>query len=216
MNPNYKIIAHTGCMGTEMNSIESIKAGIQAKADYIELDIRFSKDGPVLTHDSLRPDTCYLKLEDALNIIKPAANVNVALDLKEWERITEITDILKHFQMTDRAIYLGNFMDDIDLIRTFGGGVPCFPNLYPEQVNGKNKEDLNKLAENIRFSDAAAVGIDYTAASKLLSDILHENNILLSVWTVDDLPSIEKMLSYNVDFITSNRLDLLKNIPSLL
>ncbi|OQP06094.1 hypothetical protein B1691_17245, partial [Geobacillus sp. 47C-IIb] len=46
------ITAHTGCMNTPPNSIESILEGIKAGADIIEVDVRATKDGvAVLLHD---------------------------------------------------------------------------------------------------------------------------------------------------------------------
>ncbi|ANS73905.1 hypothetical protein AWM70_04390 [Paenibacillus yonginensis] len=48
------ITAHTGCMGTLDNTLESVRRGIELGADVIEEDIRVTQDGvAVLAHDDL-------------------------------------------------------------------------------------------------------------------------------------------------------------------
>ncbi|MCQ2463606.1 MAG: hypothetical protein MJ177_09445, partial [Clostridia bacterium] len=49
---DFTITAHTGCMGTKPNSLDSICAGDRYKSDIVEFDLRFDPDGnPVLWHD---------------------------------------------------------------------------------------------------------------------------------------------------------------------
>ena len=209
MNRNYRVIAHTGCMNTKMNSLESIQAGIRAGAAYIEIDVRFSPSGPVLTHDPIVPGNSYLSLEEALDVIREVPGLNAALDLKEWDRISEIAALLEKCDMLGRAVYLGNFMEDMDKMLALGGGVPCFPNVYPEQVRGLGEEELDRLAEKVRSAGATAVGMNHIAVTKQVADAWHRHGILLSVWTVDEQEEIEKMAVYGADFITSNHLELL-------
>ena len=51
MDKSYKVIAHTGCMGTMMNQLESVRKALEYEVDYIEVDVRFGADGPILTHN---------------------------------------------------------------------------------------------------------------------------------------------------------------------
>ena len=95
-----KIIAHTGCMGTKMNSRESILAGIQEQADYIEVDVRFLGDRAVLTHDRPELGNEYLSLEEAVRLVRDAEPVRLALDLKEWDRIGEVAALLESMSRT--------------------------------------------------------------------------------------------------------------------
>lgn len=209
MNRNYRVIAHTGCMNTKMNSLESIRAGIRAGAAYIEIDVRFSPSSPVLTHDPIVPGNSYLSLEEALGVIREVPGLNVALDLKEWDRIGELASLLEACDMLGRAVYLGNFMEDMDQMLALGRGVPCFPNVYPEQVRELDEEELDRLAQKVRSAGATAVGMNHIAVTKQVADAWHRHGVLLSVWTVDDPDEVEKMAAYGADFITSNRLDLL-------
>lgn len=203
-----KIIAHTGCMGTKMNSRESILAGIQEQADYIEVDVRFLGDRAVLTHDRPELGNEYLSLEEAVRLVRDAEPVRLALDLKEWNRIGEVAALLEQYDMLGRSIYLGNFMEDMDAMMRWGKGVACFPNVYPEQAAGLDEDGRKSLAERVKRLGARAVGMNYRAVTPELIQALHEQGIMLSAWTVELETDMRRLMAWGADFITSDRPDL--------
>ena len=203
-----KIIAHTGCMGTKMNSRESILAGIQEQADYIEVDVRFLGDQAVLTHDRPELGKEYLSLEEAVRLVRDAEPVRLALDLKEWDRIGEVAALLEQYDMLGRSVYLGNFMEDMDAMMRWGKGVACFPNVYPEQAAGLDEDGRKSLAERVKRLGARAVGMNYRAVTPELIQALHEQGIMLSAWTVELETDMRRLMAWGADFITSDRPDL--------
>ena len=203
-----KIIAHTGCMGTKMNSRESILAGIQEQADYIEVDVRFLGDRAVLTHDRPELGNEYLSLEEAVRLVRDAEPVRLALDLKEWDRIGEVAALLEQYDMLGRSVYLGNFMEDMDAMMRWGKGVACFPNVYPEQAAGLDEDGRKSLAERVKRLGARAVGMNYRAVTPELIQALHEQGIMLSAWTVELETHMRRLMAWGADFITSDRPDL--------
>ena len=203
-----KIIAHTGCMGTKMNSRESILAGIQEQADYIEVDVRFLGDRAVLTHDRPELGNEYLSLEEAVRLVRDAEPVRLALDLKEWDRIGEVAALLEQYDMLGRSVYLGNFMEDMDAMMRWGKGVACFPNVYPEQAAGLDEDGRKSLAERVKRLGARAVGMNYRAVTPELIQALHEQGIMLSAWTVELETDMRRLMAWGADFITSDRPDL--------
>ncbi len=205
-----KIIAHTGCMGTKMNSRESILAGIQEQADYIEVDVRFLGDRAVLTHDRPELGNEYLSLEEAVRLVRDAEPVRLALDLKEWDRIGEVAALLEQYDMLGRSIYLGNFMEDMDVMMRWGKGVACFPNVYPEQAAGLDEDGRKSLAERVKRLGARAVGMNYRAVTPELIQALHEQGIMLSAWTVELETDMRRLMAWGADFITSDRPDLVR------
>lgn len=205
-----KIIAHTGCMGTKMNSRESILAGIQEQADYIEMDVRFLGDRAVLTHDRPELGNEYLSLEEAVRLVRDAEPVRLALDLKEWDRIGEVAALLEQYDMLGRSIYLGNFMEDMDAMMRWGKGVACFPNVYPEQAAGLDEDGRKSLAERVKRLGARAVGMNYRAVTPELIQALHEQGIMLSAWTVELETDMRRLMAWGADFITSDRPDLVR------
>ena len=205
-----KIIAHTGCMGTKMNSRESILAGIQEQADYIEVDVRFLGDRAVLTHDRPELGNEYQSLEEAVRLVRDAEPVRLALDLKEWDRIGEVAALLEQYDMLGRSIYLGNFMEDMDVMMRWGKGVACFPNVYPEQAAGLDEDGRKSLAERVKRLGARAVGMNYRAVTPELIQALHEQGIMLSAWTVELETDMRRLMAWGADFITSDRPDLVR------
>ena len=203
-----KIIAHTGCMGTKMNSRESILAGIQEQADYIEVDVRFLGDRAVLTHDRPELGNEYLSLEEAVRLVRDAEPVRLALDLKEWDRIGEVAALREQYDMLGRSVYLGNFMEDMDAMMRWGKGVACFPNVYPEQAAGLDEDGRKSLAERVKRLGARAVGMNYRAVTPELIQALHEQGIMLSAWTVELETDMRRLMAWGADFITSDRPDL--------
>ena len=203
-----KIIAHTGCMGTKMNSREYILAGIQEQADYIEVDVRFLGDRAVLTHDRPELGNEYLSLEEAVRLVRDAEPVRLALDLKEWDRIGEVAALLEQYDMLGRSVYLGNFMEDMDAMMRWGKGVACFPNVYPEQAAGLDEDGRKSLAERVKRLGARAVGMNYRAVTPELIQALHEQGIMLSAWTVELETDMRRLMAWGADFITSDRPDL--------
>lgn len=212
MNGKEKIIAHTGCMGTRMNSLESLEKALEYKVDYIEVDVRFGEEGPILTHNPLQKGETCLLLRDVLPIIEKEAGVGIALDLKEWDRVWELVDLLTEYGMKERAVYLGNFMEDMDHMREKGGGIPCFPNVYPEQVKGSSPEELEYLAERAEKLGAWAVGMNYLAVTKEVVEAFHRHKISVSAWTVDEMDDVKRMKEAGVDYITSDRLDYVADV----
>ena len=70
----FTITAHTGCMNTEENSIESMETGIENGAKIIEFDVNFLSDGTaILAHDE--PTGNELKLESAFEFLANISRV---------------------------------------------------------------------------------------------------------------------------------------------
>ncbi len=209
MDKSYKVIAHTGCMGTMMNQLESVRKALEYEVDYIEVDVRFGADGPILTHNLPEEGKGCILLRDVLPVIQKVPGVGIALDLKEWDRVRETVEVLDQYGMRDRAVYLGNFMGDMDHMKENGGGVPCFPNVYREQIKGRSAKELDETAREAAKRGAQAVGMNYLAVTKEVVEAFHRHGVGVSVWTVDEQDAVTDMRDIGVDFITSDRLDFI-------
>lgn len=96
------ITAHSGSMGTPDNTLMSIKIGLQLGADFIEEDIRTTRDGvPVLAHDDViktkNHGICsvskltYSELKD-VDII---SNPKVGLNTHRIVRLKEMMELIR-------------------------------------------------------------------------------------------------------------------------
>ena len=91
MNTCYTLItAHSGCNNTPPNSLDSIITGMESGADFIEVDVRATKDGlPVLFHDD------FLKTRDHVAVricdhTLTELNQLIKTDSKKSKQITKI------------------------------------------------------------------------------------------------------------------------------
>ena len=88
---SFLITAHTGCLGTKANSLDSLRAALESGANAVEFDVRFQTDGtPVLSHDAVQDYGKSPRLADAFALIAQKDGVQVNLDLKQTDHLPEI------------------------------------------------------------------------------------------------------------------------------
>ena len=73
--------AHTGCCGTEDNSLEAIKVGVEQGAQIVEFDLYFNNENiAVLSHDA--PKGNEVTLDEAFKLIATYEDIKVNVDVK--------------------------------------------------------------------------------------------------------------------------------------
>jgi glycerophosphoryl diester phosphodiesterase len=208
-----KVIAHTGCMNTALNSRESVQEALNWDIDYIEVDIRFDPDGnPILSHDPPENFTSCISLKEILDIIAAKKKVNMVLDLKEWPSLSKLAMVINNAGFSQKAIYSGDIIDDMSRLLEEGTGIPFFPNVYPEMVLDVDTVSLEELALRYKTSGARGIGINYNYLTRELVDQFHRRGLLVSAWTIDDRDAMEWTIGYGVDYITTKRLDIIKEV----
>jgi glycerophosphoryl diester phosphodiesterase len=202
-------------MNTSMNSRESVMEALNWDIDCVEVDIRFDQDGnPILTHDPVADPKFCISLKEALDIIAIKTNVSIALDLKEWNSLSELVSVIDNSGFSQRAMYLGNVIDDMPRLLKEGGGFHFFPNVYREMVENEDAASLAILASRYKSSGAKGIGINYHYLSREAVNQFHAAGLLVSAWTVDDRKAMERMLEYGIDYVTTNRPDILREVLS--
>ena len=68
------------------------------------------------------------------------------------------------------------------------------------------------LVEKVKKAGAIGINFNYKSASKELVKVFHENNLLVSIWTVDNEYNMYKILSFAPDNITTRHPDKLSEI----
>ncbi|MDR0730429.1 MAG: glycerophosphodiester phosphodiesterase [Treponema sp.] len=96
MRDTLNITAHSGCDGTEQDSLDSIRAGIRNGADAVEVDIRRNSAGElVLSHD--RDESGAYRgrasLAEAFDLVIRDGRLGINCDVKERETIPAILDL---------------------------------------------------------------------------------------------------------------------------
>lgn len=202
------ITAHAGCMNTNMNSMESVKAGIKYGADIIEIDLNIDKDNNlILSHGKPKEDFEYVKFKEILKIIKSQKNILLNLDIKNTIILRFMKNLLLEYELLDRVFLTGLTYNDIIKNKEFLQGLNYFINL---EVLDKNIE-FEKLMDRLEELNVLGINIAYNLATPELISVFKERKFLISVWTVDDSYNMDKLIRFKVNSITTNRVDILKN-----
>ena len=232
-NFNTKIIAHRGLSGieTENTNLAFVAAGNRSYYG-IETDIYRTADGKyVLFHDGttervsgvnykieetdydtlrslplidkatgkLRNDVRISTLEEYISICKKYEKVAV-LELKSAftdGQIKEICDKINEYEYLDSTVFISFGFENLVKVRK----------LYPAQtvqflISSFSDELVSRLSEHKMDLD-----IHFGALTEASIKQLHDAGIKVNCWTVDVKEDAQRLISWGVDFITTNILE---------
>lgn len=204
----FTITAHTGCMGTKENSLESIKMGIENGAQIIEFDLYFTQDGePVLSHDE--PVGGEITLEEAFAYLRMFKDAKANVDIKTVDALEKVYPLAKENGVENRIFYTGVKDEFVESVRKDSPEIKYYLNVDVDKSKNTDKEYLQSLVEKVKKAGAIGINFNYKSASKELVDVFHENGLLVSIWTVDSEYNMYKILSFGPDNITTRHPDKL-------
>lgn len=213
----FTVTAHAGALGTKANTLPSIEKCLAfIGSGCIEVDVRFGKDGtPILTHDATAGGNDVVLLADAMDLIAQYPAVRVNLDLKEYSNIPEIQRLAEEKGILPQLFFTGVTAQYAELTGKDAPGISYYLN---ESVDNEKKTDrvyLQALADRIKQLGAVGLNSNFSGASQELVDCMHENGLLVSLWTVNKRRDLCETLLLAPDNITSKKpnilLDLLEN-----
>lgn len=202
--PNdFTITAHTGCMGTEDNTVESMEIGVKNGAKIIEFDVHFDKSGyPVLAHDEPVGDE--LKLDAAFEFLSKNKDIRANVDMKTVTNMKNVEYLAIEYDVLDQIFFTGIDIDDVETVKKDSPRIPYYLNVGEiDKSQNTDKEYLMTLVEKVKNSGAIGINFNYKSASNELVDVFHENGLLVSIWTVDKEYDMYKILTMSPDNITT-------------
>lgn len=231
-NGKTKMVAHRGLSGIEReNTIAAFVAAGNRSYYGIETDVHKTKDGKyVVFHDDstgrigldnvvisestydllravsltdtngkTRSDLHVAPLEEYLRICARYEKKCI-LELKgayTREELGEIIDIINNEGYLDGVIFISFNLQNLVILREILPKQPA-QHLICE-VNDEIIATLKKYHLDI--------DVLWTALNEENVKLLHENGIKINTWTVDDAEKGEQLVSWGVDYITSNILE---------
>lgn len=114
---------------------------------------------------------------------------------KPW--IKEVLDILYARGDAENTVFISFYADNLIMLREWA------PRQKAQLLTDKWSDDLIPLLKKHRLD----LDILYSALDKQHIDDAHSNGISVNCWTVDDPTAAEQLLSWGVDYITSNCLE---------
>lgn len=230
---NTKMVAHRGASGLEReNTCAAFVAAGNRSYFGIECDIQRTIDGKfVVFHDSkttrIGIDTLVVKestyetlrslkltdlngercrndlriadLHEYLSICKHYEKTAV-LELKSGfaeDDIAKVLEIIDGYDYLSNVIFISFYYDQLVILRK----------LCPEATMQFLKSIFDDdLIEKLK-AYSMDLDIDYGALTEENIALCHENGIKVNCWTVDDPEAAKRLISWGVDYITSNILE---------
>lgn len=203
--------AHTGCVGTEDNSLESIEKAVEFGADIVEFDLNFTAEGiPVLSHDEPKGDE--VTLDDAFKKVSEYKNLKVNVDIKSCAALDKVAPLAEKYGILDRVFYTGVFEHYVESVKADSPEVEYYLNIDVEKISKHSPEYLASLVETVRENGAIGINMNKNNATKELVNFFHDNGLLVSVWTVNEENDMHKILYFAPDNITTRNPDTLGKI----
>jgi glycerophosphoryl diester phosphodiesterase len=203
------------------NTLDSLRSALDLGADAVEVDVRLTRDGvPVLLHDatlkrlwehdrpllSLSSDEVRGltdgKVPTLREALATAEGARLMLDLPgtpDVKAARRVVDVVREAGAEDRVYYCAGAPAMLavraadpaaEIALTWTSLAPPRPTL----VNAVRPRWLN-----YRFP----------LVDKALTERVHRDGCLVSVWTPDTLRSMRRLIAAGVDSITTNRIDAL-------
>lgn len=208
---NFTITAHTGCMKTKENSLESLRVGAENGADIVEFDLYFAEKGePVLSHN--KPIGGEIPLDEAFEYISKIENIKVNVDVKTCDALEKVYPCAQKYGVENRIFYTGVKDEFVEPVKKGSPEVEYYLNVTVKKSKNTDREYLLSLVEKVKNAGAVGINFNYKSASKELVNIFHENGLLVSIWTVNSKFKMRKILSFAPDNITTRKPDKLREI----
>ncbi len=210
---DFTITAHTGAFETDEDSLESVEAAINHNVDIIEMDIRQRPDGTlIIDHEIAITNNDGVPLEDALELLK-GDDCLINLDIKEGRTLDKLYDMLVEYDLLDRSFLTGIDVLNIRMVKDSKcKDMDYYYNCQPSRIQIFSADYQQRLVKTVKDAGAVGVNCNYKYASGTLSDLLHDNDLKFSVWTVNNELTMKRALTILPDNITTKEYDLLIDI----
>ena len=231
-----KIIAHRGLSGIERENTHPAFVAAANRSYYgIETDVHVTKDGKfVVIHDEntqrvslgkYNIDVEKSRYSKIKKIVLPDADgsfdrkdIRIPL-LVEYIKIckkygkTAVLEIKNHFEMRDikrliKEIEKENYIENVIFISfDFENCINVRKLLSQNSVQLITKDSITpKLIDELSEHNLD-VDVLYKKLTAKDIELLHSNGIRVNCWTCDDKAVAQKLISYGIDFITTNILE---------
>lgn len=208
----FTITCHSGALYTKMNTIKSVRRAVEWGAQIVEFDVSFRPDGtPVIIHNASPSQNQGVLLEDALSEVAKSKTCQINLDIKSTKNLSEVDKLVKLKNLDNRVFYTGVFEDWIETVKN-NSSIPFYINFNPSVEESNTDEYIHKIINKAKETGAIGINSNYRGVSEKMINALHDNGLLVSLWTANKIDAMYKALSYRSDNITTKKPNILKMI----
>ena len=210
----FTITAHTGCEGSEYNSLESIRIGAQY-GEIIEVDLNFTKDKKaVLAHTFANKDS--VPIDDVFALLSELPGKKMNIDVKIAPDLRAVYNSAVKHGVLDRIFFTGIDKFKLEAAKKATPEIPFYINITVTKLKMRKKGYIEYLISETKKHGAFGLNTSYKACTKELVDAFHKEGLLVSLYTCNDEKSMMKALSMGVDNITTRQPKKLKRLLSTL
>lgn len=198
------VTAHTGCEGTEDNTLESIRAGASAGADIVEIDLNFMPDGtPVLCHNPPKSKS-YPTLDSAFELLREL-EVRMNVDVKSTVNIPEVKSLAQKHGVLDRIFFTGVEETDVEAVKNGAPGTSYYLNVSVSKSKNTDKTYIDSLVRKVKECGAIGINMKYVGCSDMLVEAFRKEGLLVSLWTANSKSVMVRCLCFRPDNITTRK-----------
>ena len=215
-----KVLGHRGCAGLEPeNTMRAFKRALDLGVDFIEFDIRMTKDKKlVVIHDEKLDRTTngmgfvrdfnFEKIrkfdaekgekipsfKQTLKFMKNKRPI-ILIEIKEPETAEAILKIIKKEKLENKVLVVSFWHNVLKKIKEID------PKIKTGALFRKKVKNIIPLIKEIK---ADGLGLEYHSIDEEIVKDCHKENLEINAWTVNEIEDIERMIKLGVDIISSN------------
>jgi len=212
LSADFTITAHAGAMHLPDNSAGALLAAVSAGFDAVEMDLSYRPDGtPIIIHSSAPGPGEGLPLDDALAIVALSGKTKVNLDNKSLANLPEVYRLVVKHGLAGRVFFTG-VDESIAALLQAQCPLPYYLSCSIPLAQRDSQPYAQQLADRALAGGFLGINCDFGDVSPTVVDVMHQNGLLVSVWTVNNNIDLYRMLSLSVDNITTREPGRLKLI----
>lgn len=207
------ITAHSGCDGTQDNSLEFVKYALAAGADCFEVDVRKDQEGNLfLAHDGTEEER--VKLCEAFALLKSFPGKKINCDLKIMDLEIPVYQLAREFEMERQLIYSGEV--SLKLLCEKEKELPgteihlniesLFPEVYWETAGALGSEKMMDILKRAKTYPITCINMEYHLFTDEMLGLLAQIKLEGSAWTVNEPEEIRRLLEKGLFNITTRNL----------
>lgn len=204
------LTAHSGSDNTLENSLSFVEKMLERNIQSIEVDVRRSKKGQLyLSHDrvdSWRDAKNIFMLEELFQYLADRQRqTRINCDLKEPGLEAEVKWTAKKWEVYDQVVFSGDVnpahLETWDRQKIYFNIENCLPNIY--KVDSLKKSHFDVLMYFCKKYGLKTINLQYAFCSDEWIEWCFEEDIQLSVWTVNNFEEIEQFNQKGIYNVTS-------------
>lgn len=208
----FTVTCHAGAICTKPNTLHSVETAIKWGAQIVEFDVSFRPDGtPVIIHNSRPQADEGVLLKDALTVVAKSDSCKINLDIKSTANLGTVDELVKSNGLFHRVFYTGVAADWVKTVKE-NSEIPYYLNYNVSKEEAENKNAVQSIADKAKNLGAIGINSNFTNANSLFVDTVHENGLLVSLWTVNKPKDMLSVLQLGADNITTKKPILLQHI----